>query len=160
MKIQIVPRTFFEKIKNTKKEKDIVQNTNIISINTPQYEDFQEEFPPFSEKYWNNKNICFLKFHDYFKPEKNVILMTQQDVQKIKNFMKQIDKSKTLYIHCTAGKSRSQAIGWVLNLYYNKIIQNNQKDFWQFENKNKTKRRMNQYVKQLMLNTFKITTKE
>jgi len=62
-----------------------------------------------------------------------------------------MDKSKPLYIHCTAGKSRSQAIGFVLNKYFNK---DNPRDYEAFEMENSNVRSMNSLVKRLMIEKF------
>lgn len=158
MKINIVPRIFFEKIKGTIQEQDIIENCNIISIITPKYspDNFEEEDPPFSQKYWNNDNICIVKFHDCDHIRPDVILMNEYDAKKIKTFMEYIDQTKSLYIHCTAGISRSQAVGYVLNLIFNKLNYSNIDDYEQFEQINKHKRRMNCHVKNMLLKAYNL----
>lgn len=157
MKIYIKPRKFFLNIKGTKEEETLINSANIISIITPEYSphNFTEEDPPFSKKYWNNPNILILKFHDAWKQVNNLVkLMSSQDADKIWKFCQNIDTSKPLYIHCTAGKSRSQAVGYIINLYFNHLLEDNVQDFREFEIENSSIRHMNILVKTLLSEKF------
>ena len=159
MKIQVVNRKYFEQIKGTKEQASHFESYNIISINTPEYKPkaFRQEFPPFSKRFFCAKNLLTLKFHDYYKPMQGVVLMTQEDGQKIKQFVDKIDKSKTLYVHCTAGISRSRTIALCLSLYCNVICKNgNKEDYYQFLNKYRDGMRVNYHVKNIMYKVFGI----
>jgi predicted protein tyrosine phosphatase len=91
-------------------------------------------------------NICVLEFDDvtYYNVEHNLIHPYFNDIRKVRNFQhfneefankifnfaKQIfDADEELNIHCYAGKSRSQAIGYVLNQYFNLYLESNLIDF-------------------------------
>lgn len=117
MKVIVRPRSVFESIKGTKIESYILNNFKIISINTPVYapKGIEKELPPFSDI--NHKNLLVLYFHDYYKPLEDVILMNDEDALKIKNFIK--DADKRIIVHCTAGISRSGAVGTFLSEYFN-----------------------------------------
>lgn len=155
MKIHIKPRKFFENLKGTSQEIGVMSTYNVISINTCEYKpkNIIKEDPPFSECVLKSEDLqpLILYFHDYDKPQKDVILMSENDVKKIINFLKSKDLSKPLIVHCTAGISRSGAIGIVLNEVYNK---NNKSDFDYFNIVNK-KIRPNKYILELMRNVLK-----
>ena len=58
-----------------------------------------------------------------------VILFDNKMARDIINFTNQFNKNDMINIHCWAGKSRSQAIGYCLNQYYNLFMDNNEEDF-------------------------------
>jgi len=152
MKIYVVPRKFFLDLKGKPEEKDIFANNTIISINTPKYKkQFPEEEPPFSTRFQKLSNVLILKFHDSDQAGEDVVLMNENDADKLVEFISHIDKTKPIIVHCTAGKSRSQAVGCVLNLYFNKLKYQNQDDYEWYERENKYKRTMNCHVKSLFL---------
>lgn len=154
MKIYVKPRRFFEYLKNSDLEDYLFSHANVISVITPAYspKDFQDELPPFNEKYWQADNVCIIKFHDAERQVNDMVhLIEAEDIDKIWEFCNKIDKSKPLYIHCTAGKSRSQAIGFVLNKYFNK---DNPRDYEAFELENSSIRSMNSLVKKMMTEKF------
>lgn len=160
MKIKVVPRKWFIDRACTEEEDKIFSENNIISIITPEYKptDFKEEDIPFSDKYRNNANVLILKFHDAHSPDKDVILMSDNDAVNIKNFINRIDKTKPLIIHCTAGKSRSYTTGYCLNIYLNMICEENMKDFHEFMDNNKGI--INSLVKKKLFNIFNIENKK
>lgn len=64
------------------------------------------------------------------KEKRNLIHFTINDAEKILDFAKNTNQeSEVLNIHCWAGRSRSQAIGYVLNIYFNLYIDRNINDF-------------------------------
>lgn len=157
MKIEIVGRQYFEKIKGTSLEKFHLKNFNIISINTPQYKPkaFREEFAPFSECFLSLQNLLILKFHDYYRQLPGVQLMTEEDAMNIKKFMERIDRRKLLMIHCTAGISRSRTIGLCLSLYYNVIRKDgNKQDYFDYLKIYRPDMRVNIHVKNMMYKVF------
>jgi len=126
MRIKVLPRKYFINIKGTDEEALVFKKSNVISINTPEYKprNIIREEPPFSRKYLDNDNVLVEYFHDWDKPMEGVVLMSDDDADKIFDFVtNKIDKTKTLLIHCTAGISRSGAVGYVLNEYFNKFLE-------------------------------------
>ena len=57
-------------------------------------------------------------------------LFNEDMANKIITFAKEVyERNEDLNVHCWAGKSRSQAVGYVLNTYFNLYIENNKEDF-------------------------------
>jgi predicted protein tyrosine phosphatase len=91
------------------------------------------------------KNVHILKFDDvteyqikndmmhlFYKREfakRQPVLFDNKMARDIITFTNQFDKNDMINIHCWAGKSRSQAIGYCLNQYYNLFMNNNEEDF-------------------------------
>ncbi|MBQ1971250.1 MAG: dual specificity protein phosphatase family protein, partial [Treponema sp.] len=59
----------------------------------------------------------------------------------------------SIYVNCAAGISRSGAVGYVLNLYFNKFLENNEHDYKLF-NQNNSQIQPNPYVKSLLMSKF------
>lgn len=53
----------------------------------------------------------------------------------IESKLKEFPETDTIWVHCTAGISRSGAVGVVLNDYFNKFLENNPEDFYEFKHK-------------------------
>ena len=95
---------------------------NIISINS-----FDEEFLFKKE----SSTILSLKFDDIeFKDLKiaqvkqmGLILFSMEDAKRIIEFLNRIDRSKILICHCSAGVSRSGAVGRFANEMINRDSQ-------------------------------------
>ncbi len=87
---------------------------NIISIYSP-----NKAFPIFPGI--KNGKILRLCFNDIIRPYKNLRVITQNDIEKIVNFVKQNGRSDIL-IHCYAGVSRSIAITMFLMFLLEKNI--------------------------------------
>ena len=160
MNISVVPRKWFVERKGSKEEKKIFSTCNVISIITPEHKptNFKDEDIPFSNEYRNNENVLVLKYHDAHSPGEGVVLMSDNDAMKVKNFVDKIDKIKPLIIHCTAGKSRSYTTGYCLNIYVNMICEENMKDFHEFMDNNKGI--INSLVKKKLFNIFNIENKK
>ena len=115
MKIRVLPRVFFEKVKGTPTEVELLEKSKIISINSSGGFD---EAPPFSEKYLKHPYLLTLNFDDVCnEPEtpedlSNVILFNKDMAHAIIRFVD--DGKLPLLVHCTAGISRSGAVGEVL----------------------------------------------
>lgn len=156
MKIKVVPRKFFLDIKGTEEEEKIINDWNIISICTPAYppKGFEEETVPFSD--YDRSNILVLWFHDTdYQADDHVVLFDENMALQILDFIERtIGDGKGYIVHCTAGFSRSQAVGMVLNDVINKLILHDHCDYEQFEQENQNKRRPNSLVKKLLLNVF------
>lgn len=156
MKIKVVPRKWFEEKRGTKEEKQIFSENNIISIITPEYKPlgFKKEEVPFTKSYKRKNNVLVLNFHDAYTSGDDVVLMSNEDAMKVKNFVDEMDKTKSLIIHCTAGKSRSYTTGLCLSIYLNRIIENNMEDYIWFNENNKGF--INIWVKKQLFNVFGI----
>ena len=91
-------------------------------------------------------NVCIVKFDDvtYYSEEHNLshpffnsirdhrelIHFNENHAKKIIDFALDVfHKNEILNIHCYAGRSRSQAIGYVLNQYFNLYLKHNKEDF-------------------------------
>ena len=155
MKIYVRSKKFFESIKGTPVEKLYVSQYNIISINSPVLHPHKVECPPFSPENLSKSNILILNFHDTDKPATDCVLFSEQDVDKIIQFINTIDKNKPLIVHCTAGISRSGAIGYCLNEYFNRMIDSTEstnEDYNQFQQLYNNTIIPNILVKRLLLN--------
>jgi len=130
MKITIKSRYFFEEIKGTPEETDLFRQHRVISVNSVRV----PEEPPFSEQYWREGNVLILKFDDIEPEDSQYVviddpkglmpsfrLMTEADAEAIARFVESPDP-RPIMVHCTAGISRSGAIGACLNEYYNKKL--------------------------------------
>ena len=61
MKIRVLPRKFFEKIKGTPTEVELLEKSKIISINSSWGFD---DTPPFSERFLTHPHLLTLTFDD------------------------------------------------------------------------------------------------
>ena len=138
MKIRVLPRAFFEKVKGTPTELELLKKAKIISINSSWGWD---DTPPFSEKYLKHPHLLTLTFDDICnEPETpedlgNAILFNEDMADAIMRFVD--DGKLPLLVHCTAGISRSGAIGEVLNWYFNRYLETNTADDEDFVENNR-----------------------
>lgn len=140
MKIYVKPRSFFTH-QDEKDLKEFAEKHIVISINSPAIPEMNidNEECPFPQECLNSPNLLALRFHDTELGYHNkILLMTYSDAEKASKFVQQIEKNeehfkKDLYVHCTAGISRSGAFGEVLNDYFNLNLNNMEKsDDWDF----------------------------
>jgi predicted protein tyrosine phosphatase len=76
------------------------------------------------------KNKMIHEFYNYKSKKRDLVLFNEDMAKEIIKFADSIyNANETLTIHCWAGKSRSQAIAYVLNNYYNLLKENNLKDY-------------------------------
>ena len=138
MKIRVLPRAFFEKIKGTPTEVELLEKSKIISINSSWGWD---DTPPFSESFLNHPHLLTLTFDDICnEPETpedlgNAILFDEDMAHAIMRFVD--DRQLPLLVHCTAGISRSGAVGEVLNWYVNRYLETNTADDEDFVENNR-----------------------
>ena len=138
MKIRVLPRTFFEKTKGTPTEAELLAKSKIISINSSWGFD---ETPPFSPELLNHPHLLTLTFDDICNepeiPEDlgNAVLFNENMAQQIMRFVD--DGELPLLVHCTAGISRSGAVGEVLNWYFNRYLETNTADDEDFVQNNR-----------------------
>ena len=129
MKIFVVPRNYIEK----QIEKDInwINEKWIISI-------FSSQYPAYSPISIDRYNVLKLQFDDITEHEigsrevekYDLIFFNQNHAKQIYQFIKNIndDENKPFYIHCDAGVSRSGAVGYMLNEWFNKFVKLNRID--------------------------------
>ena len=151
MKIKVLPRIFFEKVKGTPIEAELLEKAKIISINSSWGFD---DAPPFSERFLNHPHLLTLTFDDICnEPETpedlgNAVLFNEAMAQQIMRFVD--DGKLPLLVHCTAGISRSGAVGEVLNWYFNRYLKNNTTDDEDFVRNNR-QIQPNTLVRKIML---------
>ena len=151
MKIRVLPRKFFEKLKGTPTEVELLENAKIISINSSWGFD---DTPPFSEELLNHPHLLNLTFDDICnEPETpedqgNAVLFNAAMAQQIMRFVD--DGELPLLVHCTAGISRSGAVGEVLNWYFNRYLERNADDDEEFVQNNR-QIQPNTIVRRIML---------
>ena len=118
MEILVKSRYYFEMLRGTLDESRLFERIRVISVNSVRV----PEEPPFSRQYWDAANVLILRFDDV---EGNEIeaqygqLMSDSDAEAIARFA-EVEDPRPIMVHCTAGISRSGAIGACLNEYYNK----------------------------------------
>ena len=138
MKIRVLPRAFFEKVKGSPTEVELLEKAKIISINSSWGFD---DTPPFSEDLLNHPHLLTLTFDDICnEPETledlgNAILFNEDMAHAIMRFVD--DGKLSLLVHCTAGISRSGAVGEVLNWYFNRYLETNTADDEDFVENNR-----------------------
>ena len=138
MKIRVLPRAFFETVKGTPNEVELLEKSKIISINSSWGFD---DTPPFSEELLNHPHLLTLTFDDICnEPETpedlgNAVLFNEAMAQQIMRFVD--DGELSLLVHCTAGISRSGAVGEVLNWYFNRYLETNTADDEDFVENNR-----------------------
>lgn len=110
MKIKVTGRGVSLSMKGKEAENKLFATHNIISINTEGVEDI-----PFNEDFSGQRNVLILFFDDAIQAD----LMNQDKMfsarhaRAVLEFMKKVDRNRPLIIHCTAGISRSGAVGQV-----------------------------------------------
>lgn len=92
-----------------------------------------KDYSPFPDRY----NICKLQFDDVTEIDPDECHFSVELAIKLIDFINQINsENKPIYIHCDAGVSRSGAIGYLLNEWYNKYLKTNEADKRIFEQYN------------------------
>ena len=151
MKIRVLPRAFFEKVKGTPTEVELLEKSKIISINSSWGFD---DTPPFSERFLTHTHLLTLTFDDLCnEPETpedlgNAILFNKDMALAIMRFVD--DGKLPLLVHCTAGISRSGAVGEVLNWYFNRYLETSTADDEDFVQNNR-QIQPNTIVRRIML---------
>ena len=126
MQIYVHARSFFEARQGTKRERELFRTNRIISINSVS---FPAEPPPFSEEFLDADNLLILYFDDVDEGFSHA--MTPEQAKQIVDFVR-IEDDRPIIVHCTAGISRSGAVGEVLNWYFNRF-EANDLDYRKFE---------------------------
>ena len=126
MQIYVQARSFFEARQGTKRERELFRDNRIISINSVSH---PAEGPPFSEEFLDADNLLILYFDDVDEGFPNT--MTPEQAKQIVDFVR-IEDDRPIIVHCTAGISRSGAVGEVLNWYFNRF-ESDDSDYRKFE---------------------------
>ena len=130
MRIDVLPRRFFERIKGTAEESEILATTRVISINS------HDEEPPFSEESLKSPNLLCMFFDDIVESDGVTgVLFSDKDAQAILDIV--CDDSMPVIVHCSAGIARSGAVGEALDLYYNQWRSENTEDHKYFIDNNR-----------------------
>ena len=137
MKIDILPRSYFEGRIGSDEIAQLLKTHKVISIQSSSGYDSE---PPFAKGHMESKNLLCLVFDDYFGiPEdpverSRVALFTPEHADRIMRFVD--DGSMPLAVHCTQGVSRSGAVGYVLDRYFNSVLANSERDYEYFMARN------------------------
>ena len=138
MRIRVLGRAFFETIKGTADEVELLDSYKIISINSTWGWDSE---PPFSPELRGHEHLLILKFDDIAnEPETpedlgEAVMFTSEMAERIMRFVD--DGGMPLLIHCAAGISRSGAVGEALNWYFNRYLTDNRTDYDDFVQNNR-----------------------
>ena len=88
----------------------------------------------------NSENILKLDFNDSTMPETGLVLFNRKMADQIVEFFNRILEQKTsesiLYVNCGAGISRSGAIGEAANIFFNRVKETNDEDYYGFYEEN------------------------
>ena len=125
MKIFVRPRAWI--LNHLESDSEWHYNKWVISIYST------DSQSPFLPRY----NVLSLQFDDVTEKDKDGIHFTVEMAKEIVNFISDIkNDNKIFYVHCDAGVSRSGAVGYLLNEWFNKFINNNIEDNEFFLNQN------------------------
>lgn len=113
MQIFVVPRFYVER--QFDKDPDWIQGKWIISIFS------SGDVSPIPDRY----NILKLEFDDITEllpvdAEAGLILFNEDHAKQIHEFFDTLTEDRQLFVHCDAGVSRSGAVGYLANEYFNK----------------------------------------
>jgi len=125
--IKILPRILFwgmlKKQGITDSNVENQDDTYFISINSTEGNDME---PYFKEKH---SNVLTLYFDDCNEYKKHPIIgcsgefyeqipMSEEQALEVVNFVEKMNDTSKVYVHCTAGVSRSGAVGAFINDYF------------------------------------------
>lgn len=119
MKIYVVPRLYVEK--QIDKNSHWIEGKWIISIFS------NGSYSPIP---FDRYNVLKLEFDDVsekdfrLKDASDLVFFNEEHARQIHDFVKDIvdDGKKNFYVHCDAGVSRSGAVGYMLNEWFNKYL--------------------------------------
>lgn len=137
MKIDILPRSYFKERRGSFEIDELLRSHKVISIQSSNGWDSE---PPFAKEHCESKNLLCLVFDDYFGipdgpvERSRVALFTPEHAERIMRFVD--DGSMPLVVHCTQGISRSGAVGYVLDRYFNRVLAKNENDHEYFMARN------------------------
>ena len=125
--IKVMSRILFWKFLENQNINDLnvetLSNTFFISINSTEGND---SVPYFKQKHWNTLTLFFDDCDEYKKYSvigspndyyEQIPMSNEQSLELI-NFIEKMDENSQVYVHCTAGVSRSGAVGAFINDYF------------------------------------------
>lgn len=125
MKINVLSRSQIKRMH--KKDPMFHKNNWIISIFSSEMEQGCQSYSPLP----NASTVLKLKFDDVTEKDPDYYIhFNENTAKKIVDFIKNIvdDGLKDMYVHCDAGVSRSGAVGYMMNEYFNKFLNQNKED--------------------------------
>lgn len=130
MKIQVLSRKEIKKLYY--KDVNFLNNNYIISIySSSSCVTERECYSPFPD----HKNVLKLNFDDVVEKSvysedmiNKLLFFSEEQAVTIHKFIEKIKEEKMIYVHCDAGVSRSGAVGYILNEWFNKYLTNNEED--------------------------------
>ena len=137
MKIKVVSRRYFEGLKGKPELAEIIEKHRIVSIESSRGPDSR---PPFAPGVLPHPNILCIRFDDYVSYSDGCDshevpwLFRRDEAERIMRFV--VDDKKPLIVQCTAGISRSGAVGKALDWYFNQHLRKNPTDHAFFEKSN------------------------
>lgn len=100
------------------------------------YEEIDAKCKNILELYFDdvtNQDIKSGALHPFYQRAymtRGLVCFSEEMAEKIVDFAEKVyNKEEELNVHCWAGKSRSQAIGHCLNIYYNLFKETNKEDY-------------------------------
>lgn len=156
MKIKCLPRKWFEAIKGTPRELEVLARNKVVSIQSRSGWDSE---PPFSEEGLKSPNLLCLTFDDVTdysdlddcggvgsrRPTSDGVVAVQPFYGKVARF-RPVMAQKILrhvghgawpvLIHCTEGVSRSGVVASVLDHYWNFVLDKKPEDHEYFKRVN------------------------
>lgn len=129
MKIRVLSRTFFEAVKGTPDEEALLTHHRVISIVSSAGCDAE---PPFSDAMRQHEHLLCLRFDDVADGggPPGCIAFSEGQARAILQFVQ--DDDLPLLVHCSAGISRSGAVGEVLDWYCNRFLADHEEDHLDF----------------------------
>lgn len=153
MRIKVVSRRYFEEKKGTAELGEILASSRVVSIQSTYGMDSE---PPFEKEMLSHPNLLSMVFDDEWDPSYAaydfIRLFKAEDAARIVRFVG--DGRMSLIVHCTAGISRSGAVGFALDWYFNQHAHKNpaHHDFFA---KSNPQIRPNPLVLEVMMNYLK-----
>ena len=134
MRIRVVPRVYVEK--ELSKKPDWYVGKWIISIYSS---GLGVDWSPFPDRF----NVLQLHFDDVTEKDiavlfENMVFFDTTQAKAIHEFIEKIpaEDKRMFYVHCDAGVSRSGAVGYLLNEWFNKYLTDNKEDYEYFKREN------------------------
>ena len=147
MKIDVKPRSYFEEIKGTPTEMEILATHRVISIVSSNGDDTE---PPFSQEALASPTRLCMVFDDVIEDaDEQFVKFSEADAKAILDFI--CDDSMPVIVHCSAGIARSGAVGEALDSYYNCFRTQNDEDHQCFLRHYQQRLRPNSLVKRLLM---------
>lgn len=136
MKIQCLPRKWFELIKGTVLEEQVLAHNKVVSVQSRTGWDSE---PPFSDEGMKSPNLLCLTFDDV--TDYSDLLDGEKVARFLPSMARQILRhvghgAWPVIVHCTAGVSRSGAVASVLDHYWNCVWERKPDDHAYFKRVN------------------------